>query len=75
MKLFRNITIGVGVVWLLCVLVVLISKLKSVDEMFMSFCIISMYLFTLMLIVYVVIFAIIKIKSKLKQRGNIDYSK
>lgn len=75
MKVFRNITIAVGIIWVLCFSVVLISKLRVIDEMFMSFSIISLYLFTIVGVSYLVTFLILKIKHRLKTVNNTDYSK
>lgn len=75
MKVFRNITIALGIIWVLCFSTVLISKLKVIDEMFMSFSIISLYLFVIVGVSYLITFLVLKIKHRIKTKSNTDYSK
>ena len=64
MKIFRNITLATVVVWILCFLTVLLSKNKHLDETMMVFSILSSYLSVILVVCYLVVSIIIKIKSK-----------
>lgn len=75
MKVFRNITIALGIIWVLCFSTVLLSKLRVIDEMFMFFSIISLYLFVSLGVSYLITFLVLKIKNRIKTGNNTDYSK
>lgn len=69
MKVFRNITISTGVIWLLCFLTVLISKNKNLDETMMALSILSSYLFVLSGVSFLITCIVRKIKNKMSNNS------
>lgn len=64
MKIFRNVTIALGIIWLLCFLTLLISKNKQLDETMMALSILSLYIFTIAGVSFLVTKLIVMLKNR-----------